>query len=76
MLTNMIERLFVLWVITFLKFHYDESCYYELNAILNDDSFQEMVYNVMSSKIIQNYYTIKEEKEDRIIKGYKDLLLI
>ena len=30
----------------------------------------------MSSKIIQNYYTIKEEKEDRIIKGYKDLLLI
>lgn len=63
----------------------EKSYYYELNSILNDDSFQEMIYDVMSSKIVSNYYTIKEQKEEdnysqiineHIIKGYKELLVI
>ena len=55
----------------FVRLNYDESFYYELNAILNDDTFQEMVYNIFSSKIINHFYQLKEQ-----LNNYKNLLLL
>lgn len=35
------------------------SYYYEINAILKDTTFQQLIYDVFSSSIIRNYYQIK-----------------
>ena len=47
------------------KYNGKKSMYYEIDAILQDMSFQQFVYDILSSKIIKNYYTFipKEESE-------------
>ena len=48
------------------KYNGKKSMYYEIDAILQDMSFQQFVYDILSSKIIRNYYKFIPKTESEL----------